>query len=74
MLCSKHFEDTSFTSSDRTKLTRFAIPSEAKDLLKKFREELDPSSFILKGKENISTENDHNYAKISSESSVCKLY
>lgn len=31
MLCSKHFDDSSFTSSDRKRLNKFAMPSEARD-------------------------------------------
>lgn len=40
MLCGKHFDDSSFTSSDRKRLNKFAIPTEAQTILVKLRDEL----------------------------------
>ncbi|CAH4034461.1 unnamed protein product [Pieris brassicae] len=39
MLCGHHFDDSSFTSSDRKRLNKFAIPSGAQSLLSQLRDE-----------------------------------
>lgn len=39
MLCSKHFDDSSFTSSARIRLNNYAIPIGTQDLMVKFRQE-----------------------------------
>ncbi|CAH2088902.1 unnamed protein product [Euphydryas editha] len=39
MLCGNHFDDSSFTSSDRKRLNKFAIPSEAQAILAQLRDE-----------------------------------
>ena len=39
MLCGKHFDDSSFTSSDRKRLNKFAIPTEAQTILAQLRDE-----------------------------------
>ncbi|XP_012546385.1 glutathione S-transferase delta 3 isoform X17 [Bombyx mori] len=39
MLCGNHFDDSSFTSSNRKRLNKFAIPSEAQSILSQLREE-----------------------------------
>ncbi|XP_047512347.1 N-acetylneuraminate lyase-like isoform X2 [Pieris napi] len=39
MLCGNHFDDSSFTSSDRKRLNKFAIPSAAQSILSQLRDE-----------------------------------
>lgn len=39
MLCGNHFDDTSFTSSAKTRLNKFAIPTEAQNILAQLRNE-----------------------------------
>ncbi|CAF4867728.1 unnamed protein product [Pieris macdunnoughi] len=38
MLCGNHFDDSSFTSSNRKRLNKFAIPSEAQSILSQLRD------------------------------------
>lgn len=42
MLCGNHFEDSSFTSSVKTRLNKFAIPTEAQNILAQLRDEQPP--------------------------------
>lgn len=37
MLCGNHFDDSSFTSSAKTRLNKFAIPTEAQNILAQLR-------------------------------------
>lgn len=39
MLCSNHFDHSSFTSGVKTRLNKFAIPTEAQNILAQLRDE-----------------------------------
>ncbi|CAH0731380.1 unnamed protein product, partial [Brenthis ino] len=43
-LCGKHFNDSSFTSSERIRLHKFAIPTDAQDILAQMRLEVQAST------------------------------
>ncbi|CAH2062398.1 unnamed protein product, partial [Iphiclides podalirius] len=53
MLCGKHFDNSSFTSGDRKRLNKFAIPTEAQHILAELRNELLNSTTTATQKINV---------------------